>query len=419
MTWTRLRSSKRADIIATFISSVALNPSTADELVKLAPLGAGVWLCLELACVPRNDLTSYSTSALGEPDAPALGTAATSVPQGPQGGGGADPGATGQVAPSGGSSGGSLSDEPDIDDADATPGGDITPDGDTPRGSIVRSVPSDGALGVPADAQLLIDFGRSMDTATVPNAFQTDDILMAGAVFAWSEADSVVQITLPQPLELASGADPRQVPAACYSYRVSDAALDASGQPIEPGSVTFCTSRRINQSLSPVLDRDTSGNFRSDGNYGDGTCARVANAICVGDSGFIANAEYRGFATFDSSSLPASFEVLAAELRVDITATVGNPLAELGDLLIEQVRFAVIGPDPFANTEAVTVSHLLPVSGAASTLSAGVEAAMRAPGDGRTQFRLRFAAGTDQDGVSDHIVASPDTLELQVDYLTP
>lgn len=258
-----------------------------------------------------------------------------------------------------------------------------------------------------------------MSRDSVPGAIETDNIPMAGAAFVWSETDSVVSIALPRPLELATGADPARVDATCYSYRVSEAALDAAGQPIEPGSVGFCTARHINQLLPPVLDRDSSGNFRSDGSYGDGTCAQLGNGVCVGDSGFAANAEYRGFATFDSSAVPASIELLSAELRVGVRNIFGAPFPELGDLLIDQVPFATIGPGLFANPDAVTVGSLRSPIAAGTTISADLEAAILAPSGPRTQLRLRFSAGTDGDGVSDHIVAGSDTLELRVDYLTP
>lgn len=285
--------------------------------------------------------------------------------------------------------------------------------------SIVSSIPADGARGVLPDVELVIDFGRPMNIATVPGAIVSNDIPLEGAVFVWNADESSVRIALADPLTLASGDDPEQVRARCHAYRVSDAALDAAGQPIVPSSIAFCSARQISQTLAPILDADSTGGLRSDGSAGDGACAPRAGAICVGDSGFAANTEYRGFLTFDSSALAPPMVVLSAELVVGAGSITGTPFEDLGSLLVEQTSFATIDAAAFDTTGLIVVGALRPTSAAALSLSGDVAPALRELRPGRLQLRLRFERATDQDGTSDHILARSRELGMRVDYLIP
>lgn len=283
---------------------------------------------------------------------------------------------------------------------------------------IVSAFPADGARGVAPDVVLVIDFGRAMDTSTLPGALVSDDISFTGASLEWTADDSVVRISLAAPLALARGNDPARVDAVCHTYRITEAALDAAGRATTAESVRFCTARRIAQRLAALIDPDLTGNFRSDGINGDGSCARASDAVCVGDSGAAANSQYRGFLTFGSSELPNDIELLDAELRLQIRATSGTPLDDLGVFIVEQARFASIGIEAFREDSPV-LGPMRTEPGDPSTLLLNVTAALRELDSRREQFRLRFAEPTDGDGLADHVTFRPGEAALQLEYLVP
>lgn len=285
--------------------------------------------------------------------------------------------------------------------------------------AISSAEPADGALGVPADVVLVIDFGRAMDPSTVGRAIDSDDLPLAGASFTWNGENSVLRITLAEPLALATGTDPSQVTARCHSYRISEAALDAEGQAVIPSRIGFCTLRSIVRTLTPLGDPNVTGNFRSDGTYGDGACGRGANAFCVGDSGFAANSSYRGFLTFDSSALLDSELVASAELQIDAAPETGTPFEALGELLVERSRFQTIDTGAFTSNDVSGLGRLRRARRGESTLVGDVTETLEGADDDRLQLRLRFAQVTDGDNGSDHIIAAVNSVELTVQYLLP
>jgi hypothetical protein len=391
---------------------------------------------LALACTPLHELSSYSTRASAANDGATTGSrdasdaAASTSTDGPLRHGTLDAGAwsddtSGEGTPGDGESdlpwAGALDDPSSsslVPDAAAGPAPGSDPDA-LPT-SIVSSVPADGALSVPPDVVLVIDFGRSMDVTTVPDAIVSRDIRFDGATFAWNADDSVVQITLAEPLTVASGSEPAELAAAiCYSYRVSDAALDATGQAVIPASVGFCTARRITRTLTLVADPSLTGNFRSDGNYGDGACASGANAVCVGDSGFAANSTYRGFLSFAPDAVPESIIAVDAELRLERASVNGAPFDDLGALLVEPSRFSRIDAAAFGEPGATALGAMRPIRDDDPTLSGDVKPLPSGFERDRVQLRLRFADDTDEDGRSDHIVAPLNGVNLRVNYLVP
>ncbi|HTV24491.1 MAG TPA: Ig-like domain-containing protein [Polyangiaceae bacterium] len=377
---------------------------------------------LLVACVPQSDWSSFTSSEAGAPGenvvripspspSDVTASALPGPPEAQRDAGGALPSASGARD--------AAALDPLAADASMAMPSETTGSEDV-RGAVAGTIPADGARGVLPDTQLVIDFGRPMSTASVPAAIVGEDVLLEGAAFDWNAEGSVVRITLAAPLALARGEDPSRVSARCHAYHISDAALDARGLPILPASVRFCSVRRISQSLAPIGDSGLTGNFRSDGSVGDGNCAPSSGFVCVGDSGFAANAEYRGFLTFDASSVAEPVAVLAAELRVALGPLTGNPFADLGSLLVEATRFAAIDATAFAAVAAGSLGELRPTPGDESTLSSEVAPALLGPAlDGRVQLRLRFASATDRDGTSDHILARSSTLSMRVDYLTP
>jgi hypothetical protein len=408
---------------------------TAISRLRLIGLGGCLSSAWALACTPMHDLNSYTTGT--SPALPAADDGATTGPgdasdaAAPTSDDGLpsdetsddatwDDGAPGDgsaelpwAGPVEGPSSSSL-----LPDAAVDPAPVVAP-APLPT-SIVSSIPADGALGVSPDVVLVVTFGRAMDAATVLRALASDDIPLDGATFTWNADNSVVQITLGQPLTVASASDPAQLAAAiCYSYRISEEALDAAGQAVIPASVSFCTARRITRTHAPVSDPGLTGNFRSDGSYGDGACASGANAVCVGDSGFAANSTYRGFLTFDLSGVPESILAVDAELRLERASVNGAPFDELGTLLVEPTRFTRIDGAAFREGSASALGAMRPIGDDAPTLSGEVEPLLTEFENERVQLRLRFADDTDQDGQSDHIVAPLNGVTIRLNYLVP
>jgi hypothetical protein len=177
------------------------------------------------------------------------------------------------------------------------------------------------------------------------------------------------------------------------------------------------------QTLKPVLDRNLTGNFRSDNVYGDNSCefADPDATICIGDSSN-SNSNYRGFLTFDLSGLPAETqEVSAAQLSMSIDSIRGDPFGALGTLVVERVSFSTINLDALeqaALDPAVNVSSSATVN---STLSADVLSLVQddALARGRNQLRLRFSANTNSDNAGDLIEVLSKTPVLDVTVLIP
>jgi hypothetical protein len=183
------------------------------------------------------------------------------------------------------------------------------------------------------------------------------------------------------------------------------------------------TLRSVKQTLKPVLDRNLTGNYRSDDAYGDNSCvfADPDGTICIGDSSN-ANSSYRGFLTFDLSSLPSQAqEVSVAELSLSIDSIRNSPFAVLGTLVAEHVSFSSINLTAFDSAalgSAINVSSSATVN---STLSVDVLPFIQAdlPARGRSQIRFRFSVATNSDNVGDLIEVLWSTPELDVTYLIP
>ena len=183
------------------------------------------------------------------------------------------------------------------------------------------------------------------------------------------------------------------------------------------------TLRPFQQTLKPLQDRNLTGDFRSDNVYGDNSCAfdDPDLTICIGDSSN-SNSTYRGFLTFDLSSLPAETQgVSAAELSMSIDSIRGDPFTALGTLVAERVSFSTINLDALqggALGPAINVSSSATVN---STLSADVLSLVEDDvlARGRSQIRFRFSIQTNSDNAGDLIEVLWKTLSLDVTVLIP
>lgn len=345
--------------------------------------------------MPLDDLTSYSNGIQPQAAAPPVATA------------GRDP----TVDP-----GGTL-------DA-AVPPSSAEPEAGSPPlvgpARVLQYEPPEGAVGVAGATALTITFAQPMSTESVQGALESSTLPLDSAEYDWSNDDTVLRIAFPVPLAEAEGSDVTATVALCYNYRITSGAHDATGRGLEPSSVSFCTRRNSTRLFSASCERDLSGNWRSDGIYGDGDCAREARSLCVGDSGFAPNQQYRGFLTFDLSSLNEPLlEVTSAKLQLVTQNVNGQPFTDLGALLLEGVRFRSIGRQAFASPDATALGALEPTPDSQATWLGDATASVRDDAGGTSQYRLRFASASDQDDTSDHLLTSCEGVSLQVRYAVP
>ena len=295
-------------------------------------------------------------------------------------------------------------------------------DPNVPR--IVAVSPEDGATAVFSDTPLVITFSTPMNQAATQAAYQSEGIPSSGVTFTWNEDGTELTVTPNQPLAYATGTDPNTVPARRYSFFISASAEDLAGNQLaSPEEFSFSVLRQINGTFFAVQNRDLTGSWRSNDTYGAGECAKNQINMCVGDTRVNnASEQYKGFITFDLSSLPSTMaSVSEARLNLQITGTSGNPFGGLGGLFLEHADFDVIGSDAFNAEPLSDLGRIATSANTGTMLSVNVLPAVEADANNRitTQYRLRFQAETDNDIQSDAILSTWDTQSLNVSYLVP
>ena len=236
---------------------------------------------------------------------------------------------------------------PDDDDASAESGEDESSGGDSSGGessggedpttgdadapTIVEILPEDGALGVVADAQIVIRFSEPMDQAATQAAYQSSDIPAGAVTFAWNGAGTELTITPNDPLEYAEGTSPDIDPLS-YSFTLSSAGESEDGTPLAGNTeVTFSTLRRL--SLEFEQDDEMSGRVRDLGG-----ASLASTQYALGDTPI--NDITRGYATFDLASLPdGPTTVEDANLHAEFGLVYGNPFVDLGVVLYQHVTY--------------------------------------------------------------------------------
>jgi hypothetical protein len=277
-----------------------------------------------------------------------------------------------------------------------------TPSGDTTAPSIVSITPHNGVIGVTKDSSIVITFSEAMDKTRTEQAFSSTTL--PGFSFSWNE-DGTVLTVVPSSDLLYS------FEGKVYSFSLSAGATDLSGNALQgaPISSSFTTLRQITVFLDSVAPAD--GSLRDEDGAINPPASCAGESICVGDSGIngpLDNSTYLGFLSFDLSSLPEALtEITAASLRITQTNTTGAPYTDLGDLLWDHVFYDVLDAND-AGTPALAVSgQLLSADAGNSTKTTDATSAVqndwsnRAERGKRSQYRLRFAEETDNDGSTD------------------
>jgi hypothetical protein len=292
-----------------------------------------------------------------------------------------------------------------------------------PEGPRIVSVsPADGARGVSNDVHIVITFNVPMDQAQTEAAYQSEGIPSSGVTFSWNEQGTQLTITPDDPLVYPAGTDPQDVVSRPINFFVSASASDQDGNHLAaPQEFSFALLRQINVSLPAQQNRDLTGNWRSNDTYGQGDCARNQDTVCVGDNG-AGGLQYKGFMSFDLSSLPATMAQLSsARLNFQITQRSGNPFNGLGALFLEHAAFEAIGPDAFQADPLATVGALPGAGNTGTVIQADVRAALSTDvsSRSRSQFRLEFAEVTNDNRNQDTLISAWDTQRIDVSYLIP
>jgi hypothetical protein len=293
-------------------------------------------------------------------------------------------------------------------------GADATPP------TVLGATPAAGARGVASDARIELSFSEPMDTRTTEAAYTSRDLPAREVDFAWRDDDTVLAIEPKSPFGVASGTNLARIDAREYSIQLSGA-TDRAGNPLAPFEMTFAVVRELTQVITASADRKLSGNWRSDDSFGVEVCEEADATICVGDSNAAGSPSYRGFASFDLSSLPADRVAIGgASLSLLVAASFNVPFLTLGALRLEQVRFETIGMPSFEQDATAALGTLATQGDVGDTLTADVSTAVRADAGARlTQFRLRFERDSTEDGLPNVVMFDLADTRLSVSSLVP
>jgi hypothetical protein len=181
---------------------------------------------------------------------------------------------------------GTSSNEPPAEEPNAPP---PTPAAAVPV--ITAVLPADGAIGVELKPKVTVTFSRSMDRASTEAAFSIEGAGLLSGAFEWSNGDTVLAFTPSS--ALSNGVD--------LTVKVTVSAKDKDGTNLAtPLSSAFRSIRKstVDLPVSSVVQCSASGQSIYIGQF------------FVGDDD--TNKEYRSFATFDLSKLPADLTSIDA-----------------------------------------------------------------------------------------------------------
>lgn len=286
---------------------------------------------------------------------------------------------------------------------------------DTTAPEIVSITPDVGAVGVLADAELVITFSEAMDTTATEAAFASADL--GGVGFAWSDGDTVLTIDPDADLEYAAGTDPAQVVANEYALSVGVGATDLAGNALEMElQSSFSTLREITTTLAS--DPALTGAVLSNGTLNTG----AGGEAVVGDG--TDNLQRKGFFSFPLTDLPAGIAgvqqaTLDAYQYLTLGAPFSAPPAGLGSVSLDHVEVEALDGAAF---NAAALAELGVFSNAAGEGSRTMAVTANVADDimndrSHSQYRLEFTAATNNNGTTDR--TRFDTQAIELVYLVP
>jgi hypothetical protein len=296
---------------------------------------------------------------------------------------------------------------------------------DTTAPTIVSATPANNATGVLATDNIVITFSEPMNKLVTQSAYQSARNLIrpTQVQFSFNTDGTVLTINPNTNLTIASGGDPATVVASAFDFQITNLATDLAGNPLTTSSFTFTTQRRIFQNLPAIAG--LSGNVRANG-------TTSLSFLQAGDSGSAANAQYKGFASFDISGIPAGIQTFeVADLNMNQIAVDNTPYTDLGGtLLLDRVNFDTLDLALAFNATSLGAVGTLSTTATIEVKTLSVltalnnDYAQRVARGNRTQYRLTFPTASDFDGVFDAAgfalptaAANPST--LAVTYVLP
>lgn len=294
-------------------------------------------------------------------------------------------------------------------------GGDVDADPSAPP-SVVSTMPPNMAAGVYADAKIVVTFSKPMDQATVQAAWTSADLPANQVAFSWNAAGDTLTVTPNQPLPVATGTglDPSVVTAEEIAYSIAATAADTTGKPMATAlAIKFTTIRRLSHDVG-IIDSLTQSLVN------DGTVISPASGG-VGDSNF-SNTFFRMFASFQLPTLPTGATVEHAQLLGTQESVTGTPYSKLGALKAQHVNFAGFDANTFSATPIASIGEYS-VDPTLATKMIDVTSrvvddyANAAARGGRSQYRLEYPGGTNNDGVRDIAFFTRTAFVLRLTYV--
>jgi hypothetical protein len=279
--------------------------------------------------------------------------------------------------------------------------------------SVVSTVPANMAAGVKPDAEIVVTFSKPMDQASVQAAWTSADLPGAQVTFSWNAAGDTLTVASNQLLPVAEGTglDPSVVTPKEIAYSIAATAADTTGKPLVSAlAVKFTTIRRLTHQVG-VIDALTQSLVN------DGTVIDPPSGG-VGKSGF-ANTYTRVVASHQLPTLPTGALLERAIFGGEQERTAGSPYAKLGNVKAQHVNFAQLDANTFSATPLGSIGDFstnptLEAKTIDVTAQVADDYANFTARGGRSQYRLEFPLGTNNDGVNDfaYFVRTGFTIQL-------
>lgn len=284
--------------------------------------------------------------------------------------------------------------------------------------TVVSTTPANNATGVAPDATIVIAFSKPMDQTATQNAWTSADLPAGQVTFAWNTAGTELTVTPNQglPVAMGTGLNPAGVTAEEIAFAITTGATDMTGQALATQlSSQFSTFRRFTHDVG-IIDGLTQSVVN------DGTVISPPSGA-VGDSNF-SNTYFRMFVSFALPMLPNGAMLRRAELRGTQESVQGTPYASFGALKTQHVNFAAFDVNTFSATPIATAADFANTA-ALEAKTADVtprvidDYANLAARGNRSQYRLEFTTGTNNDGDRDLAVFTRTAFALRLTYTVP